>query len=121
MRSRPRREWWSLVCALKWPVSSLMRAVSKATWTSGDPVSPSVRWNCETISDLTIFATDILISSNDMRQHRGGAAVRCNDDKSPPAKSGEAHIITNRRHLQCADSILACGIVVGLAHPLAQA
>ena len=41
MRIRPRREWWSLPLALKWPCSLLMLAVSRATCTSGEPVSPS--------------------------------------------------------------------------------
>src|SRR5919201_4981882 len=39
----PRREWWSFLCSRKCSVSSLMRAVSRATWTSGDPVSLSPR------------------------------------------------------------------------------
>ena len=41
--SRPRREWWSLLCARRCSVSSLMRSVSSATWTSAEPVSPSSR------------------------------------------------------------------------------
>src|SRR5690242_12440756 len=41
--SRPRREWWSFLCSRRCSVSSLMRAVSRATWTSGDPVSLSPR------------------------------------------------------------------------------
>src|ERR1700733_3688132 len=41
--SRPRREWWSLLCSRRWPVSSLIRSVSRATWTSAEPVSPSAR------------------------------------------------------------------------------
>src|SRR5438105_1860242 len=43
--SRPRREWWSFLCSRRCSVSSLMRAVSSATWTSGDPVSLSPRPN----------------------------------------------------------------------------
>src|SRR5687767_13903289 len=42
MTSRPRREWWSLGWVFRCSVSSLMRRDSTATWTSGDPVSPSV-------------------------------------------------------------------------------
>ncbi len=37
--SNPRRLAWSLACVLKCSVRSLIRAVSKATCTSGDPVS----------------------------------------------------------------------------------
>src|SRR5258708_282236 len=37
----PRREWWSCLCALRCSVRSLIRLVSSATWTSGEPVSPS--------------------------------------------------------------------------------
>src|SRR5690606_35114243 len=36
-----------------------MRAVSSATCTSGEPVSPAARWNCETISALLISVTAI--------------------------------------------------------------
>ena len=59
MRSRPRREWWSLTCALKCGVSSLMRAVSSATWTSGEPVSLRARACAVTISVLLMLANAI--------------------------------------------------------------
>src|SRR5918911_2999953 len=39
--SRPRRLWWSCLSSLRCSVRSLMRCVSIATWTSGEPVSPS--------------------------------------------------------------------------------
>src|SRR3954470_7694381 len=39
--SRPRRVWWSCLCSLRCSVRSEMRLVSIATWTSGEPVSPS--------------------------------------------------------------------------------
>src|SRR5918995_6371684 len=41
--SRPRRLWWSCLCSLRCSVRWLMRWVSIATWTSGEPVSFSVR------------------------------------------------------------------------------
>src|SRR4249919_2189509 len=41
--SSPRREWWSLACVRRCSVSSLIRSVSRATWTSAEPVSPSAR------------------------------------------------------------------------------
>src|SRR5208283_5993775 len=40
--SKPRRLWWSCLCTLRCSVRSLIRRVSNATWTSGEPVSPSV-------------------------------------------------------------------------------
>src|SRR5450755_2817454 len=40
--SSPRRLWWSCLCILRCSVRSLIRRVSNATWTSGEPVSPSV-------------------------------------------------------------------------------
>src|SRR5919112_3373993 len=48
--SSPRREWWSLRCSRRCSVSSLMRAVSSATWTSVEPVSASPRPYSATIS-----------------------------------------------------------------------
>src|SRR5829696_8962396 len=39
--SSPRREWWSFLCSRRCSVRWLMRAVSRATWTSVDPVSAS--------------------------------------------------------------------------------
>src|SRR5918999_4086753 len=39
--SSPRRLWWSCLCVFRCSVRSLIRRVSSATWTSGDPVSPS--------------------------------------------------------------------------------
>src|SRR6476469_775483 len=41
--SRPRREWWSLVCVCRCSVSSLIRSVARAIWTSAEPVSLSPR------------------------------------------------------------------------------
>src|SRR4051812_714924 len=38
-RSRPRRLWWSCLCCLRCSVRSLIRRVSIATCTSGEPVS----------------------------------------------------------------------------------
>src|SRR3954463_12152471 len=38
-RSRPRRLWWSCLCILRCSVRSLIRRVSIATCTSGEPVS----------------------------------------------------------------------------------
>src|SRR6202050_5728815 len=40
--SSPRRLWWSCLCTLRCSVRSEIRLVSSATWTSGEPVSPSL-------------------------------------------------------------------------------
>src|SRR5829696_2181002 len=55
--SSPRREWWSFLCSRRCSVRWLMRAVSRATWTSVDPVSLSpLPWRatiscfCSTVS-----------------------------------------------------------------------
>src|SRR5437868_7724706 len=41
MTSRPRREWKSFLWVDRWPVRLRIRSLRMATWTSGDPVSPS--------------------------------------------------------------------------------
>src|SRR5580693_6332626 len=41
MTSRPRREWKSFLWVDRWPVRFRIRSLRMATWTSGDPVSPS--------------------------------------------------------------------------------
>ena len=41
--SRPRRLWWSCLWVFRCSVRSVMRCVSSAIWTSGLPVSPSLR------------------------------------------------------------------------------
>src|SRR5690348_15371370 len=41
MTSRPRREWKSFLWVERWPVRLRIRSLRMATWTSGDPVSPS--------------------------------------------------------------------------------
>src|SRR5215217_5091789 len=58
--SRPRREWWSFLCSRRCSVRWLMRAVSRATWTSVDPVSLSpLPWRatiscfCSTVSVIS--------------------------------------------------------------------
>src|ERR1700759_285741 len=41
MTSNPRREWKSFLWVDRWPVRLRIRSLRMATWTSGDPVSPS--------------------------------------------------------------------------------
>src|SRR5882672_10798682 len=47
-----------------------MRAVNRAIWTSGDPVSPAARWYCWTISAFCVTVTDILCSDLSLRERR---------------------------------------------------
>src|SRR6202046_2022141 len=55
--SSPRRLWWSCWCTLRCSVRSLIRRVSSATWTSGEPVSPSVVACSAMISFFTAFSS----------------------------------------------------------------
>src|SRR3569832_2265633 len=48
--------------ALKWPVRSLMRAVSRATCTSGEPVSAAARWYSWTICAFCAVFTAMVYS-----------------------------------------------------------
>src|SRR5918999_4496279 len=57
--SRPRREWWSFLCARRCSVSSSIRRVRSAIWTSGEPVSDPSRPNVETTSRFASFVSDI--------------------------------------------------------------
>src|SRR5215216_1409180 len=56
--SSPRREWWSLRCSRRCWVSSLMRAVSSATWTSVEPVSASP---CPYLATMSRFASAVSV------------------------------------------------------------
>ena len=58
--SNPRREWKSLTCDLKCSVSWLMRSVRSAICTSGEPVSPCLRWYSVRIRALSAVVTDML-------------------------------------------------------------
>src|SRR5690554_724234 len=58
--SRPRRLWWSCLWVRRCSVRWLMRSVSRATWTSGDPVSLSWVPYSATISDVA-FITRLLL------------------------------------------------------------
>src|SRR5215469_14180248 len=55
--SSPRRLWWSCLCTLRCSVRSLIRRVSSATWTSGEPVSPSLVACPAMISFLTAVSS----------------------------------------------------------------
>ena len=57
--SRPRREWWSLLWVRRCSVSSLIRSVSSATWTSVDPVSAPSRPYLSTSSAFLSLVSDI--------------------------------------------------------------
>src|ERR1051325_4385457 len=56
--SSPRRLWWSCLWLLRCSVRSLIRRVSSATWTSGDPVSPSLVAYSAMIWFLTAVSSD---------------------------------------------------------------
>src|SRR6218665_140134 len=83
MRSRPRRPWWSFAWVLKCGVSSLMRAVSRATCTSGLPVSLAARAFALTTSALM---EDAIMSFLGRWAHRctgwaGLAVLTCAGDR----------------------------------------
>src|ERR671921_124223 len=67
-RSRPRRLWWSCLCILRCSVRSLIRRVSIATWTSGEPVSFSTVAYSVMICFLTALSSAIV-------RLRGGSRV----------------------------------------------
>src|SRR5580704_7007308 len=71
--SRPRRLWWSCLCTLRCSVRSLIRRVSSATWTSGEPVSPSPVACWPIISAFTVLSSGTWL----LHANRRGAARRC--------------------------------------------
>src|SRR3954463_16447091 len=137
MRRRPRRPWWSLAWGLKWGVSSLMRAVRRATCTSGLPVSPVPRACAETISALVVAS--IAFPWNwrfDLRWGWNGSNVRstarwpetreivpepglgpCRGGPSPPRRGdGRKSALLREPGLQAAHAFLqAAGILRGEA------
>ena len=70
----PRREWLSFLLSWKCPVRLLIRSVRIATWTSGLPVSPSVRANFLISSALRSAVIDIGILSVFAKRRVSGAA-----------------------------------------------
>src|SRR5215469_1659391 len=59
--SSPRRLWWSCLCTLRCSVRSAIRLVSSATWTSGEPVSPSLVACPAIISFFTVVLSGTLL------------------------------------------------------------
>src|SRR6516164_7684573 len=55
--SSPRRLWWSCLCTFRCSVRWLIRLVSSAIWTSGEPVSPSLVAYSVRISFLTAVSS----------------------------------------------------------------
>src|SRR5579859_7090316 len=55
--SSPRRLWWSCLCSFRCSVRWLIRLVSSAIWTSGEPVSPSLVAYSVRISFLTAVSS----------------------------------------------------------------
>src|ERR1019366_6789052 len=59
--SSPRRLWWSCLCTWRFSVRSWIRRVSNATWTSGEPVSPSLVACPAMISFFTVVSSGTLL------------------------------------------------------------
>src|SRR5690242_4582380 len=59
--SSPRRLWWSCLWLFRCSVRSLIRRVSSATWTSGEPVSPSLVAYSAMIWFLTAVSSDTVL------------------------------------------------------------
>src|SRR5579864_8634086 len=74
--SSPRRLWWSCLCTFRCSVRSLIRLDSSATWTSGEPVSPSLVACVAMISFLIVVSsgTVLLAYSNEVCRPPEGAA-----------------------------------------------
>src|SRR5580693_2697271 len=62
--SSPRRLWWSCLCTFRCSVRWLIRLVSSATWTSGEPVSPSLVAYSARISFLTAVSSGTWLLKN---------------------------------------------------------
>src|ERR1700749_4351135 len=100
--SSPRRLWWSCLCTFRCSVRWLIRLVSSATWTSGEPVSPSLVAYSARISFLAAVSSGTFLLKDwcervqrvipvGARQPHGGAARF-----AAPASGGAAfHIPTD--------------------------
>src|ERR1700728_3473189 len=69
--SSPLRLWWSCLCTLRCSVRSLIRRVNSATWTSGEPVSPSLVACWPMISFFTAMSSGTRL----LHLNRGQAAL----------------------------------------------
>src|SRR5918997_1560043 len=119
--SSPRREWWSLRCSRRCSVSSLMRAVSSATWTSVEPVSASPRPYSATISRFLsavsviepetvaavlrslapapVAADDLALEQErSAQQRRGGPDVARGDQPADVARRDRLPLQLDERH-----------------------
>src|SRR5258708_16056028 len=89
--SSPWRLWWSCLCTLRCSVRSWIRRVSSATWTSGEPVSPSLVACPAMISFFTAVSSGTLLPGCLLDRHRtpGGYSrapdrARDHPPRSPP-------------------------------------
>src|SRR5579875_116390 len=99
MTRRPRREWKSFVWVARCSVSFWMRSLRMATWTSGEPVSPSLRAYWEMISCLRATLIDIGIVSFELRYsaHAGGGFPQPRLRRALPACRPALHRPLRRR------------------------
>src|SRR4051794_41690745 len=79
--SRPRREWWSCLCSRRCSVRWLMRRVSSAICTSGEPVSSAVLPNCCTTSRFWSVVS-VIGGGPEQRQTRAADQKRTGEDTS---------------------------------------
>src|SRR5690606_13756111 len=108
---RPRREWLSLWLLLKCSVRLRMRSVRIATWTSGEPVSPSDRALLEITSCFFSAVTDILLlrgicdvepphdlrrAARKLHQRHRNIAGQCEDEPIGMGHSGKDPALTDR-------------------------
>src|SRR5215470_6479252 len=102
MTRRPRLEWKSLVCVARCSVRFLMRSLSTATCTSGEPVSPSLRAYSLMISCLRGSAIDIesLLSLEVQHTHRPKCPVGdlCKRHQLRAADGADALAVAKLQH-----------------------
>src|SRR3954451_4848374 len=82
--SSPRRLWWSCLWSLRCSVSSAIRLVRTATWTSGDPVSAGTVAKSSMICFLAAVSSDTALLRV-LAARRTGAC--------PPGLSGSAAVL----------------------------
>src|SRR5215217_2175212 len=120
--SSPRRLWWSCLCVRRCSVRSEIRRDSIATWTSGEPVSPSAVAYSVMICFFTSLASATPHSPQSQvcaagRRHGGKTAhrtmvVRDVQDSRPDSEQQAAGLLDVPAHLL--DQV---GDPVELLHP----
>src|SRR6478672_216559 len=100
--SSPRRLWWSCLCSRECSVRSLMRRVSIAIWTSGEPVSPSLVAYSSRISFFTAASRATVLLRVSLRGasglvHLGSLCPRPVSRRSKASSVLVAALIAQRR------------------------